>query len=162
MESVYILFYLTFLRAYFCTFTFGTFSLLLSKESEYNSFWDQDSAESKNQVAGVRVEQISIGTIKRLEEKWIPSPGNYFFSKNKEKVIITQSESIPTLNVFKFSCLGKNFNSFYLWKLWNEMSFHLFFLKEYLRWTYENRIKNIQMCVLMKIGSWSFSCVEFV
>jgi hypothetical protein len=38
-------------------------------EPEYNSFRDQDSAESKNQVAGIRVEQISIITIKHLEEK---------------------------------------------------------------------------------------------
>jgi hypothetical protein len=76
--------------------------------------------------------------------------------------MITQSESILALNVFNFSCLGKNFNSFYLWKLWIEISFHLFFLKEYLRWTYKNKIKNIWMCVLMKIGSWSFSYMEFV
>lgn len=75
--------------------------------------------------------------------------------------MITQSESILALNVFNFSCLGKNFNSFYLWKLWSEI-FHLFFLKEYLHWTYENRIQNIQMCVLMNIGSWSFSRMEFV
>lgn len=76
--------------------------------------------------------------------------------------MIIQSESILALNVFNFSCLGKNFNSFYLWKLWDEIVFHLFFLKEYLNWAYENRIKNIQMCVWMKIDSWSFSRTEFV
>jgi hypothetical protein len=76
--------------------------------------------------------------------------------------MITQSESLLALNVFNFSCLGKNFNSVYLWKLWNELSFHLSFLKECLRWTYENWVKNIQMCVLMNIGSLSFSRMEFV
>jgi len=76
--------------------------------------------------------------------------------------MITRSESLLVLSVFNYSCLGKNFNSFYLWKLWDEISFSFVFLKEYLHWTYKNRIKNIHICVLMEIGIWSFSCMKFV
>jgi hypothetical protein len=52
--------------------------------------------------------------MKCLEEKRILMPGNQFFLEDNEKVMITQSETLPALNVLNFNCLGKNFNSFYL------------------------------------------------
>ena len=76
--------------------------------------------------------------------------------------MITQSKRILSLSVLILTAWESILTHFICESSGMKSSFHLFFLKGYLHWTYKNRIKNIQVCVLMKIGSWSFSCMEFV